>query len=275
MEGVEKHIPIQTLKNRASLPYITPEIGKLIRKRDRIYKRREKAQKNFDHSTASYKRLDMKLKDIKREIQRQTRIAFWTYIESIITPMEDEEEWYSFMKIFWTFIKHRAKDYEGITGLNDQGQLHTDPKDKTNILNHQFESVFTKESPLNPDLLLAQSAHPVMPDIHITEPGVQKLLEKLNMHKASGPDEIGPRIFKQLATTITPILIDIYKQSYETGEVPLDWRRANVTPIFKKGRKNDASNYRPISLTCISCKLLEHIITSLPTPTWFSKHEVM
>ncbi len=160
--------------------------------------------------------LDTKLKDIKREIQRQTRRAFSIYIESIIIPMEDEKEWYSCMKRFWTFIKHQAKDYEGITGLKDQGQLHTDPKQKTNILKHQFESVFDKESPINPDLLPVQSAHPVMPDIDITEPGMQKLLEKLNIHKASGPDEIGPRILKELATTIAPILTDIYKQSYET-----------------------------------------------------------
>ncbi len=148
----------------------------------------------------------MKLKDIKSEIQRQTRRAFCIYIESIITPMEDEEEQYSCMKRYWTFIKHQATHYRGITGLKDQGQLHTDPKDKANIWNHQFEPVFTKESPINPDLLPAQSAHPVMPDIDITEPGIQKLLEKLNIHKASGPDEIGPLIPKELATTISPIL---------------------------------------------------------------------
>jgi hypothetical protein len=43
---------------------------------------------------------------------------------------------------------------------------------------------------------------------------------------------------------------------------PLDWRNANVSPVFKKGEKYKAENYRPISLTCICCKLLEHIITS-------------
>ncbi len=113
------------------------------------------------------------------------------------------------MKRFWTFIKHRTTDYEGITGLKDQGQLYTDPKHKANILKHQFESIFTKESPINTDLLAAQSAHPVMPDIDITEPGVQKLLEKLNIHTASGPDEISPRILKELGTIIAPILTDI------------------------------------------------------------------
>ena len=50
--------------------------------------------------------------------------------------------------------------------------------------------------------------------------------------------------------------------SYDTGEVPTDWREANVAPIYKKGNKSEAVNYRPVSLTCIACKLLEHIVTS-------------
>ena len=49
---------------------------------------------------------------------------------------------------------------------------------------------------------------------------------------------------------------------FTKGEVPTDWRQANVIPIFQKGEKYLASNYRPVSLTCICCKLLEHIIVS-------------
>ena len=50
--------------------------------------------------------------------------------------------------------------------------------------------------------------------------------------------------------------------SPETGVVPLDWRRADVVPVYKKGSKSKACNYRPISLTCIASKLLEHILVS-------------
>ena len=46
------------------------------------------------------------------------------------------------------------------------------------------------------------------------------------------------------------------------GTVPDDWRQANVAPVFKKGEKYDAANYRPVLLTCICCKTLEHIIVS-------------
>ncbi len=78
-----------------------------------------------------------------------------------------------------------------------------------------------------------------------------------------GPDEIGPRILKELASTIAPILTEIYRKSYNTGKFPEDWKRANVVAVFKKGRKSEASNYRPISLTCVCCKILEHIIANI------------
>ena len=58
------------------------------------------------------------------------------------------------------------------------------------------------------------------------------------------------------------MLTAIFKQSLTSGNLPSDWSRANVTPVYKKGNKNLAENYRPVSLTCITCKLLEHVICS-------------
>ncbi len=77
-----------------------------------------------------------------------------------------------------------------------------------------------------------------------------------------GPDEVGPRVLKELSSTIAPILTVIYCRSYNTGEVPEDWRKANVVAVYKKGKKCEPSNYRPISLTCVCCKILEHIVAS-------------
>ena len=101
-----------------------------------------------------------------------------------------------------------------------------------------------------------------MDNIEITENGVFKLLNSLKVHKAAGPDKITARVLKQLAPVISPILTIIFKRSYETGEIPQDWRSADITPVYKKGKKSDPANYRPISLTSIPCKLMEHIITS-------------
>ena len=82
------------------------------------------------------------------------------------------------------------------------------------------------------------------------------------MHKAPGPDGLNARVLKECSTQISPILALIYNESLAQGNVPDDWRHANVSPVFKKGEKYDAANYRPVSLTCICCKTLEHILVS-------------
>ena len=91
---------------------------------------------------------------------------------------------------------------------------------------------------------------------------VLKLLNNLKIHKAAGPDGLSARVLKECSSEIAPILALIYNETLAQGTVPDDWRQANVAPIFKKGEKYDAANYRPVSLTCICCKTLELIIVS-------------
>ena len=67
-------------------------------------------------------------------------------------------------------------------------------------------------------------------------------------------------VLKSLADNIAPSLAQIFQTSVDTGKLPEDWRSANVACAFKKGDRHEASNYRPISLTSVSCKILEHII---------------
>ena len=101
-----------------------------------------------------------------------------------------------------------------------------------------------------------------MGEITVDPNGVLKLLNNLKIHKASGPDGQSARVLKECSSEIASILALIYNESLAQGTVPDDWRQANVAPIFKKGEKYDAANYRPLSLTCICCKTLEHIIVS-------------
>ena len=89
---------------------------------------------------------------------------------------------------------------------------------------------------------------------------VQDYLATLDEFKSPGPDKLHPRILKELAEVISELLAIIFENSWRTGEVPTDWRRANVVPIFKKGEKEDPNNYCPISLTSIPVKILEEII---------------
>ena len=101
-----------------------------------------------------------------------------------------------------------------------------------------------------------------MNDIIINENGVKKCIERLNEKKASGPDKIPIKVLKQCSTELAPILTSIFQQSLSTGEIPLDWKHANVVPIFKKGNRSKPENYQPVSLTVVISKMLEHIIVS-------------
>ena len=96
----------------------------------------------------------------------------------------------------------------------------------------------------------------------MTLPGVIKQLTSLKPNKASGPDQIPPWFLKEYAHEIGPILTLIYQASIDSGIVPSRWKYANVCGVFKGGQKSNPCNYRPISLTCIASKVLEHIVHS-------------
>ena len=101
-----------------------------------------------------------------------------------------------------------------------------------------------------------------MDNITVTEQGVKKLLQKSNPQKATGPDMIPARILRECSEELAPILTIVFNRTLQTGCVPEDWKQANVSAVFKKGQRYDPANYRPVSLTCLCCKMLEHIITS-------------
>ena len=104
-----------------------------------------------------------------------------------------------------------------------------------------------------------------MPDINISLNGLLNLLSNLKSGKAAGPDMLRPLLLKELREEIIPIIKVIYERSLQAGRLPADWVKANVTSVFKKGDKSAAANYRPISLTCILCRVLEHILASNTT----------
>jgi len=94
---------------------------------------------------------------------------------------------------------------------------------------------------------------------------VSDLLCHIDTHKSTGPDGINPRVMKELADLLTKPLSVIYQQSWLTAEVPVDWKLANVAPIYKKGQKEDPGNYRLVSLTSVPGKIMEQIILSAIT----------
>ena len=132
--------------------------------------------------------------------------------------------------------------------------------EKAEEFNGQFSYVFTKSE--YKQVPLMDRSVPFMHVIVVTKEGVTKLLKGLNPSKALGPDELHPRVLKELAMELGPVFVHLFQQSIDTGEIPKEWSLANICPLFKKGDRSLARNYRPVSLTCIPCKPLEHIVCS-------------
>ncbi|KFP75376.1 RNA-directed DNA polymerase from mobile element jockey, partial [Apaloderma vittatum] len=90
---------------------------------------------------------------------------------------------------------------------------------------------------------------------------VQEHLENLKVHRSMGPNAIHPRVLKELADEVAGPLAIVFERSWQSGEVPTDWKRANIDTIFsKKGSKENPGNYRPVSLTSVPGKIMEQIL---------------
>jgi hypothetical protein len=157
----------------------------------------------------------------------------------------------------------------GIGPLKDgQGRTVQDSKDMAELLNRTFSGIFTRENVTDvPDPQPTGCRHEIK-NVKISERAIKVKIRKLRADGAAGPDGLGPLVLKKLIDEITPPLAKVMRLSLKEGVVPDDWRKANVAPIFKKGAKSDASNYRPVSLTSVSCRVMEgllkdHIVTHL------------
>ena len=256
--AVKKFIPHKHVRSKDTKPWITPALRRLIKKRDRLYKKMRKHGRE-EHEQA--------YKQLRRDVQRQLRRSYWAYLNDIFEEDDPQTNKSVKHKRFWTYIKHQKSSNIGVAPLKVDGRLVTDPKEQANILNHQFQTAFSEGKSYSREEFtekckMPHTDYPVLDTVHISVEGVKKLLRNLQPGKAPGPDNISPRVLKELADEIAPILTIIYQSSVDTGKVPSEWKEANVTPLFKKGEQYEPANYRPVSLTSVCCKVLEHILTS-------------
>ena len=138
------------------------------------------------------------------------------------------------------------------------------------MIHEHFNSVFSDPSPKIDSKLTEKDRLPSLGHIRIKSRGILNLLLSIDPNNASGPDNVPGKFLKICAYEIADI-----QASLDQGVVPPDWKDANITPLYKnKGDKTMPENYRPISLTSLTRKLLEHVVHS-NIMTHFDKYSVL
>lgn len=218
-----------------------------------LSKRRKWKKYRYCKSTVNYENYVA----ARNECTRVIRNSKVSYERKIATEAKTEP------KSFWKYVKSKTKTKSGIGDLrNEDGELTSNNQEKANILNNFFSSVFTRTpnlpyDNLDSDLLNYDKS---LGDIQFTSSQVLKKLGALNPGKSAGPDGMHPKVLQEIKEAIAEPLCKIFNKSLKDGKVPTDWKKAHISPIFKKGSKNEAGNYRPVSLTSVVCKIQESLI---------------
>ena len=252
-KAMEDHIPKRKNGTKVKYPktyWMSIDLRKSVKKKYRLYRKYLESgkRKKGEKYQAYAKERDEISKKLKQERKNHEK--------NIATKCKQQP------KLFWKYINSRLRVKTGISPLkNKDGKLVCDDQGKAEILNSYFSSVFTKEDTDNVPTIPAK----IPPadnctDVHVSIEEVKKKLSQINPNKAQGPDRVPAQILKELSEELALPLSILFNKSLETGELPADWKKAEVTAIFKKGTKSDPGNYRPVSLTCITCKLLEQFI---------------
>ena len=167
-------------------------------------------------------------------------------------------------KSFFAYVNSKKRSNNKIGPLKDsQGKVIENNKQSAEFLNSYFASVFTKENTSSipePEIVFRGAQSQCLANLQINENMVLKKLSELNVNKSQGSDEIHGKLLHEIRNDIVKPLTKLFNVSLETSIVPQDWRNANVCPLFKKGRRDNVENYRPVSLTSIVGKLCESII---------------
>ena len=161
-------------------------------------------------------------------------------------------------RAFYGYVRSLTNIKETVGNLKrNDGSLTSDNHEKCNILNEAFGSVFINEDPNIPTI--GVNVDSSISNIDFTTHDIVELL-RANKSNSSGPDGVHPMVLRECSVAFSYPLYLLFRESLDEAHLPEDWRKSNIIPIFKKGNKSEALNYRPISITSIVVRTLERII---------------
>lgn len=167
-------------------------------------------------------------------------------------------------KRFWKYINLKSKSSPSIGKLkvnhpDGSSRLLENDIDKANSFADFFENIYSNESG-NFKELANRMPRDSMECITISTSMIEEKLSNVKINKSPGPDGLHPRIIYEMRYEISGIIKQIFERSIATSTLPDEWKTSIVSVLHKKDRRDSVENYRPISLTCILCKILESIL---------------
>jgi len=249
-KAIERYVPYKKITNKSRNPlWMTGKVLRNVKKKHKLWKKWKDS--SDDNSEIKYKKQVNKASKLVRLAKRD-------FERKIAKNIKKDS------KTFFKYARSKTRVKSTIGPLIDgNGGLTCDDQEMGQMLNAFFASVFTTESvdelPECKNIFYGNEEHKLS-NYHISSSMVKDKLLKLKLNKAPGVDLVGTNMLVELADEISDTVAELFTKSLTEGEVPPDWKLANVTPIFKKGNKSNVSNYRPVSLTVNLCKVFESIM---------------
>ena len=243
-QAITSSAPIRKRSHMNKAPWTTRLVHTLSRRKRKLWDKYK-----FSGLAADYENY----KNVRNSFDQKKDIAILNYENKIIAGKNTNP------KQFYNYVSLKNKYGHNKIVLNHNDVIETNETKCANILNDFFGSVFTTGESNLPEFEPSRN-YEKMPDISLTAENIKKKLEQLDIHKAAGPDQIPCLILKKFSDLLTPILLRIFRRSYEESRVPLQMKEALIVPLHKSGSKLLTNNYRPVSLTPIIAKVLESLM---------------
>ena len=174
-------------------------------------------------------------------------------------------------RTFWQYVKIKDKGgSKEIPPLDDNDITICDSKLKADLFNEYFSSVFVEDD--NKPFHCQNKTDSILPNIIFEPFEVYNALLSIQPKLSFGPDLLPSIFLNKLALVLALPLSLIFTKSYNTGSVPEIWKLSHIIPLHKKGETNKTTNYRPISMTCVSARVMERFfVNKIRNHLWENK----
>ena len=252
MEIAKHIIPNKTITIRPNdKPWYTEDLRRQRRIKDRLYQK-AKTKKTVAAWTLFNQTRNLYYQGIKNAKQQYDSTKYTLLVDE---GKRNSKKWWHILKS----LLGQTSDSE-IPPLLCDLEIITDDKEKASAFNNFFAGAAQLDD-TNAELpVLDHYDGPILEDITVTRQDVMDQLIALDTSKAYGPDGLSPKLLKEGRLAIAPVLCKLYNKSLHACSVPHLWKRANVIPIHKKGKRELMNNYRPVSLISSGAKIFEKIV---------------